>query len=274
MHRRPRNLRADSRRGCGTGPIVPVTEPPASVDGSSEPPYTGPNGRLRSRSTALDPGVREVGRIPVLRIVLIVVTVAITAAFPLFVHGVDPSSTEVSASVLLARSRLLALPTSDNDNRSRASAGAPAAEPPPSPQPPEEASACVLAGQTDEVALGFSGGFVVASVGDGSPLSSDVRLSLRAVDPGSVPGTPGEGLADFVFELAAEDCGGGLAELPAAINLSIHYSDEAAAERSPEEFVLARLEGEQWIEAPEQVTDTNYIGASTDVVGVYAVYQR
>ena len=58
-----------------------------------------------------------------LRIVLIIVTAAITAAFPLFVRGIDPSSTDAAASLFPGRGRPFAVSANNNDHRTGADNG-------------------------------------------------------------------------------------------------------------------------------------------------------
>jgi hypothetical protein len=107
-----------------------------------------------------------------------------------------------------------------------------------------------------------------------------LSFSLRRLDPSSVPAPPGGRLVDaIVFELIAQECGGGgVGELPAEINLGIRYTDADASGLNEQNFTIAILDQStrQWQPAAKQAPDpgANYVSATITRLGTYAVYQR
>src|SRR6266542_1382036 len=94
-----------------------------------------------------------------------------------------------------------------------------------------------------------------------------IRITIRPVDPSSVPAVPGRLVDTLVFELIAEDCGGGgLADLPAEVNLGIHYTDADAAGLNEASFVIASLDqsSSTWQPTTKQAPDPgpNYTSAT------------
>jgi hypothetical protein len=106
-------------------------------------------------------------------------------------------------------------------------------------------------------------------------LGSDTRLSLRTVDPASVPAAPaGSTLLDSaVWNLDARvGCdGGGVGMLPAAVNNGFAYSISS----NKAKLHIVRLENGAWVEVTT-VPDPSksYISATIQNAGTYAVIQK
>jgi hypothetical protein len=144
------------------------------------------------------------------------------------------------------------------------------AAPPPPPPPPSEVSACLSAGQ--ELKLQLPGGNVRVLV-----LGQNVQITLKKIDPSSVPGTPGPRVDDLVWQLAASSCGGaGLAQLPNEVNVGVDYLSGAVGGLNQANFTIAVLEGGQWSPSQKQAADppNTYVSATETRLGTYTVYQR
>jgi hypothetical protein len=163
----------------------------------------------------------------------------------------------------------LAVPLAqDNDNADGAPPpAAPAAAPP--PPPPSVVSACVSAGQ--ELVLALPGGNARVRV-----FGQSVQFTLRAVDPSTVPPTPGPRVDDLVWEMTASACGGAAhGQLPAEVNVGVDYLPSAAAGLNQANFRIAVWDGTQWSPSPKQATDpaNSFVSATETRLGTYTVYQ-
>jgi hypothetical protein len=154
----------------------------------------------------------------------------------------------------------------DNDND-----GGPAPAPAAKPAPPP----CSTPGQ-DITFSSADGRFVIKVF---ASMTRPVRLAVRMVDPGTVPALPGTLIDALVFEVLGEFCdgGGGIALLPAEINLGVRYTDAEAAGLFEANFKIAALDpvDKQWVPEPKQAPDpgANFVSATIMRLGFFAVYQ-
>jgi hypothetical protein len=149
--------------------------------------------------------------------------------------------------------------------------------PPPAPAPAAAPAAppCSTPGQDSSFASA-DGKFIVKVFGN---MSRAIRLSVRLVDPSTVPGLPGTLVDRLVFEVLGEFCdgGGAIALLPQEINLGVKYSDADAAGLNEANFKIAALDpvDQQWVPEPKQAPDpgANFVSATIMRLGFFAVYQ-
>jgi hypothetical protein len=167
----------------------------------------------------------------------------------------------------------------DNDNGNEVDDGddirrqAPAA---PAPVARPAAAACSIPGQ--ESAVTSDDGRVTVRVFGTMP--RPVRLLVRLpLEAGVTPAPPGPVVGGLLFQVIAEECGGGpIPVLAAEVNLSARYSDADAAGLNEQNFTIARLDTNtnQWRPAEKQAADpaSNYHSATITEMGYYVVYQR
>ena len=169
----------------------------------------------------------------------------------------------------------------DNDNGNDVDGGddnrpvdAPAA--PAALAAPLAAPACSTPGQESSVTS--DDGRVTVRVFGTMP--RPIRLTIRLpLEPGVTPPPPGPIVGGLLFQLIAEECGGGpIPVLPAEVNLGARYSDADAAGLNEQNFTIARLDTNtnQWRPVEKQVADPlgNYDSATITEMGYYVVYQR
>jgi hypothetical protein len=109
-----------------------------------------------------------------------------------------------------------------------------------------------------------------------SSLPSGTTLTLRLVDPGSLPPISGRRLGDLLFIVEASAPGGaGLASLPAEVNLSARYTDQDIVGANEQAVVLSYLDqpARQWNPAPKLARDAgdNSVAATITSLGYYVV---
>jgi hypothetical protein len=164
----------------------------------------------------------------------------------------------------------------DNENRHAAApAPAPAAVAPPPPARPA-ATKCFAVSEVGSVQLSAAAFDVTVSVVPNSTFPSATSLTLRAVDPATVPPATGGTLLDAaVWTLDAQGgCDGpAIAQLPSAVNLGFAY--RVAADKS--KLQIVHLEGGSWapVTTVADPSPTNpFISATIQAGGTYAVVQR
>jgi hypothetical protein len=127
-----------------------------------------------------------------------------------------------------------------------------------------------------ETAIAQSGDRVVVRVFPS--LNREVTVTIRNLDPSSLPDSPGTPLSGFAFKVDVDDHGTPLATLPAEVRLSAVYTDAELGKLDEQKLVLAWLDpaSGQWKEAPKMAADprNNYISASITQTGTYELYQR
>jgi hypothetical protein len=115
-----------------------------------------------------------------------------------------------------------------------------------------------------------------------SNMGSSVRISIRGpVDPASVPAVPGRLADQLIYEVIAENCGGGnLSSLPNEANLGVHYSDGDVAGLTESSLKIAYLTNQgtpnaAWRDVDKQANDppANYVSATITSLGYYSVHQ-
>jgi hypothetical protein len=193
-------------------------------------------------------------------------------------EGEDNENEDVECFLSLNDNEPVPCDFEDNDNDVPAAPAAPAAAaapPAPSGDPGASANRCYSAGETGAVFLDAPQYDVTVTVVNA--LGSGTRLSLRALDPATVPGAPsGSTLLDAaVWQIEAmSGCdGSGITQLPGAVNLGFAYSVSANKAR----LQIVRLEAGAWVEVPT-VPDPDpnkpYISATIQNAGTYAVIQK
>jgi len=111
-------------------------------------------------------------------------------------------------------------------------------------------------------------------------MNTPLQFSIRhPIDPASVPSAPGPVVGGLLFQLIAENCGGGpVAVLPAEVNLGVRYTDAEAGGMNEGNFTLARLDttANQWRTVEKQAADppNNFASATITEMGFYVLYQR
>ena len=103
-----------------------------------------------------------------------------------------------------------------------------------------------------------------------------ITITVRLIDPATVPAPPGKRVGDLVFRLEARGAGGEtLSALPAEVNLSATYADQDVVGLNEASVTLFWLDPttNRWTPAPKLATDpsTNYVSASVTALGTYAV---
>ena len=107
-------------------------------------------------------------------------------------------------------------------------------------------------------------------------MPSGITLTVRLIDPSTVPAPGSSRIAALTFQIEARDAGGNtLSSLPAEVNLSAHYTDAEASGLNEAQLGLFWLDPQdrQWKAAPKQVGEpsTNYVAASVTLLGEYSV---
>lgn len=150
------------------------------------------------------------------------------------------------------------------------------APPPPPPQrsapppPANQSSGCLSAGGT--VSLTLNDGTVNLKV-----FQDNLNIVLDRVDAGSVPGPSGSIVSDLIFRVSGSPCGGsGFGSLPGEANLGIAYRNRVAEASNESSFKIMFWDGQKWAATPKQALDagSNYISATIQALGVYAVVQQ
>lgn len=103
------------------------------------------------------------------------------------------------------------------------------------------------------------------------PLPRSVNVTITQQATSAAPAVPGRLVDGFLFTITS-DAG---AELPGAVNLSIDYLGGATSGFNPQNFVIARYDGAQYVPVPGSAPDpiNTYISATITSLGTYAVYQ-
>lgn len=107
-----------------------------------------------------------------------------------------------------------------------------------------------------------------------------IRMSIRLpLDAGVAPAPPGPVFGGLLFQVIAEECGGGpIPVVPAEVNLGARYADADAAGLYEASVTIARLDTNtnQWRAVEKQAADAaaNFASATIADMGYYVVYQR
>jgi len=136
---------------------------------------------------------------------------------------------------------------------------------------------CFDTRQVGVVQLGTGSYDVTVSVMPHSSFGQTTRLTLRAVDPSSVPAVPGALVDSVVFALDAQsDCSGAaIGTLPNLVNLGITYNVTPAVDKA--KLQIAHLEGGAWVNVttvPDPVAGNPYVSTTIGLPGTYALFQK
>jgi len=128
------------------------------------------------------------------------------------------------------------------------------------------------------VQLGTGDYDVTVTVMPHSSFGQTTRLTLRKVDPVSVPAVTGGTLVDsVVYQLDAQsDCTGvAIGQLPNLVNMGITYNVVPAVDKS--KLQIVRLEGGSWVNVdtvPDPVPGNPYVSTTINRAGTYALIQK
>jgi hypothetical protein len=137
---------------------------------------------------------------------------------------------------------------------------------------------CFDAREVGVVQLGTGSYDVTVSVMPHSSLNQTTRLTLRSLNPTSVPAVTGGTLVDsVVYQLDAQaGCdGAAIGTLPNLVNMGIVYNVTNPVDKS--RLQIVRLEGGSWVNVdtvPDPVPGNPYVSATINMAGTYALIQR
>jgi hypothetical protein len=127
------------------------------------------------------------------------------------------------------------------------------------------------------VQLGTGSFDVTVTIMPHSSFNQTTRLTLRALNPSSVPPLPGGLVDSVVFQLDAQaGCDGvSIGTLPNLVNMGIVYNVPNVVDKS--RLQIVRLEGGSWVNVdtvPDPVPGNPYVSTTIGVAGTYALIQR
>jgi hypothetical protein len=128
------------------------------------------------------------------------------------------------------------------------------------------------------VQLGTGSYDVTVQVMPHSSLNQTTRLTLRSLNPSSVPAVSGGTLVDsVVYQLDAQaGCdGAAIGTLPNLVNMGIVYNVPNVVDKS--KLQIVRLEGSSWVNVdtvPDPVPGNPYVSTTVGVAGTYALIQK
>jgi hypothetical protein len=107
-------------------------------------------------------------------------------------------------------------------------------------------------------------------------MPAGIVLTIRLIDPVTVPAAPGTRVGDLVFVFEARDSSGAaLTTLPAEVNLGVVYTDRDTGGLDDQTVTFSWLDpvSNQWITAPKIIADpaSNVLTASVMDLGTYVV---
>ena len=127
------------------------------------------------------------------------------------------------------------------------------------------------------IQLGTGNYDVTVQVMPHSSFGQTTRMTLRSLDPASVPAVPGSLVDRVVFQLDAQsDCTGvAIGTLPNNVNLGITYNVVPPVDKA--RLQIARLEGGSWVNVdtvPDPAPGNPYVSTTINRAGTYALFQR
>jgi len=138
---------------------------------------------------------------------------------------------------------------------------------------------CFDAREVSTIQLGTGSYDVTVQVMPHSSFNQTTRMTLRALDPASVPGPGSAGtLVDsVVFQLDAQaGCDGvSIGTLPNNVNMGIVYNVLNAVDKS--KLQIVKLEGGTWTNVntvPDPVAGNPYVSTTIMSAGTYALIQK
>jgi hypothetical protein len=138
---------------------------------------------------------------------------------------------------------------------------------------------CFDTREVSTIQLGTGSYDVTVQVMPHSSFNQTTRMTLRSLDPATVPapGAAGTLVDSVVFALDAQaGCDGvAIGTLPNTVNLGIVYNVVPAADKS--KLQIVKLEGTSWTNVatiPDPVAGNPYVSASIMSAGTYALIQK
>jgi len=138
---------------------------------------------------------------------------------------------------------------------------------------------CFDTREVSTIQLGTGSYDVTVQVMPHSSFNQTTRMTLRALDPSSVPGPGSAGtLVDsVVFQLDAQaGCDGvSIGTLPNLVNMGIIYNVPNAVDKS--KLQIVKLEGSTWTNVattPDPVAGNPYVSTTIGSAGTYALIQK
>lgn len=138
---------------------------------------------------------------------------------------------------------------------------------------------CFDTREVSVIQLGTGSYDVTVSVMPHSSFNQTTRMTLRSLDPSSVPGPGAAGtLVDsVVFQLDAQaGCDGvSIGTLPNLVNMGIIYNVPNAVDKS--KLQIVKLEGSTWTNVntvPDPVPGNPYVSTTIGSAGTYALIQK
>jgi hypothetical protein len=129
------------------------------------------------------------------------------------------------------------------------------------------------------IQLGTGSYDVTVSVMPHSSLGQTTRMTLRSLEPASVPGPGSAGtlIDSVVFQLDAQSScdGAAIGTLPNLVNLGIIYNVTGSVDKS--KLQIVRLDGSSWTPidtVPDPTPGNPYVSATINMAGTYALIQR
>ncbi|MCC7370904.1 MAG: hypothetical protein IT306_20995 [Chloroflexi bacterium] len=138
---------------------------------------------------------------------------------------------------------------------------------------------CFDTREVSTIQLGTGSYDVTVQVMPHSSFGQTTRMTLRALDPSSVPGPGSAGtLVDsVVFQLDAQaGCdGAAIGTLPNAVNLGIVYNVTSSVDKA--KLQIVKLDGSSWTNVatvPDPTAGNPYVSATISSAGTYALIQK
>ncbi|MGE3267859.1 MAG: hypothetical protein AB7P40_03860 [Chloroflexota bacterium] len=138
---------------------------------------------------------------------------------------------------------------------------------------------CFDNGELGVIQLGTGSYDVTVQVMPHSSFGQTTRMTLRSLDPASVPspGSAGTLIDSVVFQLDAQSScdGAAIGQLPNYVNMGIIYNVTNAVDKS--KLQIVRLEGGSWTNVdtvPDPVSGNPYVSTSINWAGTYALIQK
>jgi hypothetical protein len=138
---------------------------------------------------------------------------------------------------------------------------------------------CFDTREVSTIQLGTGSYDVTVQVMPHSSFNQTTRMTLRAIDPATVPapGAAGTLVDSVVFALDAQaGCDGvAIGTLPNTVNMGIVYNVVPAADKA--KLQIVKLEGSTWTNVstvPDPVAGNPYVSTSISSAGTYALIQK
>ena len=136
---------------------------------------------------------------------------------------------------------------------------------------------CFDAREVGVIQLGTGSYDVTVQVMPHSSLGQTTRMTLRSLNPSSVPALPGTLVDSVVYQLDAQSScdGAAIGQLPNNVNMGIVYNVPNVVDKS--KLQIVRLEGGSWVNVdtvPDPVPGNPYVSTTINRAGTYALIQK